>query len=51
MPASPSKDGYCEIFNSKILNELLNGELFYALKEAKIVIEGCRRHYNTISPH
>lgn len=38
-------------FNSKLRVELLNGEIFYTLKEAKIVIEGWRRDYNTIRPH
>ena len=32
-------------------DELLNGEIFYSLKEAKIIIEGWRRHYNTVRPH
>jgi putative transposase len=32
-------------------DELLNGEIFYSLKEAKIVIEQWRKHYNTIRPH
>lgn len=32
-------------------DELLNGEVFYTLKEAKIIIESWRRHYNTIRPH
>ena len=32
-------------------DELLNGEIFYTLKEAKIVIENWRRHYNTARPH
>src|SRR5664280_2769066 len=31
--------------------ELLNGEIFYSLKEAHIVIEQWRKHYNTIRPH
>ena len=44
-------NGYCESFNSKLRDELLNGEIFYTLKEAKIIIEGWRRHYNTIRPH
>ena len=30
---------------------LLNGEIFYSLREAQIVIESWRRHYNTIRPH
>ena len=32
-------------------DELLNGEIFYTLNEAKIVIEAWRRHYNTVRPH
>ena len=36
---------------SQLRDELLNGEIFYTLKEAKIVIEAWRRHYNTIRPH
>jgi len=51
MPGSPWENGYCESFNSKLRDELLNGEIFYTLKEAKIIIEGWRRHYNTIRPH
>jgi transposase InsO family protein len=51
MPGSPWENGYCEGFNSKLWDELLNGEIFYTLKEAKIIIESWRRHYNTIRPH
>ncbi|MGF0540044.1 IS3 family transposase [Agrobacterium sp. ES01] len=51
MPGSPWENGYCESFNSKLRDELLNGEIFYTLKEAKIVIENWRRHYNTVRPH
>ena len=51
MPGSPWENGYCESFNSKLRDELLNGEIFYTLKEAKIIIEQWRRHYNTIRPH
>jgi putative transposase len=51
MPGSPWENGYCESFNSKLRDELLNGEIFYTLREAKIVIEAWRRHYNTIRPH
>ena len=43
--------GFCESFNSKLRDELLNGEIFYSLAEAKVVIEGWRRHYNTKRPH
>jgi hypothetical protein len=50
-PGSPWENGYCESFNSKLRDELLNGEIFYSLAEARVVIEGWRRHYNTIRPH
>ncbi len=50
-PGSPWENGYCESFNGKLRDELLNGEIFYTLKEAKIVIEVWRRHYNAIRPH
>ncbi len=50
-PGSPWENGYCESFNSRLRDELLNGEIFYTLKEARTVIEGWRRHYNTIRPH
>ena len=51
MPGSPWENGYCESFNSKLRDELLNGEVFYSLAEAKIIIEGWRQHYNTQRPH
>jgi Integrase core domain len=50
-PGSPWENGYCESFNGKLRDELLNGEIFYSLKEAQIVIEQWRKHYNTIRPH
>ncbi len=48
---SPWENGYCESFNSKLRDELLNGEIFYSLAEARIVIESWRKHYNTRRPH
>lgn len=39
-PASPCENGYCEIFNSMLRDELLAGEIFYDLREAKALIEG-----------
>ena len=50
-PGSPWENGYCESFNGKLRDELLNSEIFYSLKEARIVIEQWRMHYNTIRPH
>jgi len=48
---SPWENGYVESFNGKLRDELLNGEIFYTLKEAQVLIEAWRRHYNTIRPH
>ena len=50
-PGSPWENGYVESFNGKLRDELLNGEIFYTLAVAKIVIEQWRRHYNTARPH
>jgi len=50
-PGSPWENGYNESFNGKLRDELLNGEIFYTLKEAKIMIERWRIHYNTKRPH
>ena len=50
-PGSPWENGYNESFNGKLRDELLNGEIFYTLKEAQILIERWRREYNTVRPH
>ena len=50
-PGSPWENGYCESFNARFRDELLNGEIFYTLKEAKIIIEQWRKHYNHKRPH
>ena len=50
-PGSPWENGYCESFNARFRDELLNGEIFYSLKEAQIIIEQWRKHYNTKRPH
>ena len=50
-PGSPWENGYCESLNSKLRDELLNGEIFTTLREAQVLIENWRRHYNAIRPH
>ena len=50
-PGSPWENGYCESFNSKLRDELLNGEIFTRLLEARVLIESWRRHYNAVRPH
>jgi transposase InsO family protein len=50
-PGSPWENGYNESFNGKLRDELLNGEIFDTLYEAKVLIERWRREYNTHRPH
>lgn len=50
-PAPPWENGYIESFNGKLRDELLNGELFFTLREAQILIEQWRREYNHLRPH
>ena len=50
-PGSPWENGYCESFNGKMRDEKLNGEIFYTLREAQVVLEMWRQEYNTIRPH
>jgi transposase InsO family protein len=48
---SPWENGYIESFNARLRDELLDGEIFYSLREAQIVIESWRRHYNRAPQH
>jgi putative transposase len=50
-PGSPWENGYCESFNGKLRNELLDGEIVYTLREVQVLIEQSRMHYNRIRPH
>ena len=50
-PVSPWENGYCESFNGRVRDELLNGEIFYSLREAQIIIKIWRKHYNTKRRH
>jgi transposase InsO family protein len=50
-PGSPWENGYIESFNGKLRDELLDREIFYTLKEAQILVERWRRHYNGVRPH
>jgi putative transposase len=49
--SSPWENGYVESFNGKLRDELLNAEVFNSLREAQILIEAWRRHYNSVRPH
>ena len=50
-PGSPWENGYNESFNGRLRDECLNGESFYTLKEAQVILEQWRHHYNHIRPH
>ncbi len=50
-PGSPWENGHIESFNGKLRDELLDREIFYTLREARILIEGWRQHYNGVRPH
>ena len=50
-PGSPWENGYIESFNGRLRDELLNGEIFETLLEAKVLIERWRVEYNTVRPH
>jgi putative transposase len=50
-PGSPWENGYIESFNGKLRDELLNGEIFDTVTEARVITEQWRRHYNTLRPH
>jgi putative transposase len=50
-PGSPWENGFIESFNARLRDELLDGDIFYTLREAQIVIESWRRHYNAVRPH
>ncbi len=50
-PGSPWENGYCESFNGTLRNELLNGDIFYGVREAQVLVNQWVRHYNTTRPH
>jgi transposase InsO family protein len=50
-PGSPWENGYVESFNGKLRDELLDGEVFNTLREAQVLIEQWRLHFNTVRPH
>ena len=51
LPGSPRENGSIESFNGKLRDELLNGEVFSSVPEAKMLADAWRRHYNHRRPH
>jgi len=50
-PGSPWENGYCESFNGTLREECLNGEIFYSLRDAQIILERWRLYYNARRLH
>lgn len=50
-PGSPWENGYVESFNGRLRDELLNGEHFHTVLEARTLIEQWRQCCNRIRPH
>jgi putative transposase len=50
-PGAPWENAYSETFISRLRDELLNREVFANLKEAKVLAEDYREHYNRKRPH
>lgn len=50
-PNRPWEIGYFELFNGKMRDELLAREILYSVKEAQVLIEMWRNHYNMVRPH
>lgn len=50
-PGSPWENGYSQSFNRKLRDEVRSGEIFSMRKEAQILIDVWRRHFNTVWPH
>jgi transposase InsO family protein len=50
-PGSPWENGYIESFNGRLRDDILDRELFYSVKEAKVIVEDWRLEYNNHRPH
>lgn len=50
-PSSLWKNGYNGNFNGKLRDELLSVKLFRDPREAKVLSERSRTHYNTVRSH
>jgi len=50
-PGSPWENGYIESFNGKLRDEILDGEIFTTVKEAKVLTAWWKRQYNHVRPH
>ena len=51
MYIEPVRRGRTASFNSNMRDEFLNGEVFYSIKELRVLAERWHKHYNTVRPH
>ncbi len=50
-PGSPWENGFYESFNGTFRDNLLDGEIFYSLQEARVIVSEWVKHYNQVRPH
>jgi putative transposase len=50
-PGKPWQNGTNESFNGRLRDECLNVEWFRTRREARVLIEAWRNHYNAVRPH
>ena len=50
-PGKPVENAFIERFNGRLRDELLNGELFMGLLDARQKLEAWKRDYNQNRPH
>ena len=50
-PGAPWENAYAESFISRVRDELLDREIFFTRKEARVMLERFRVDYNTVRPH
>ena len=50
-PGVPWENGYNVSFNAKLRNELLNTDINFMLKQAKVLIQRWQHHTNTVRQH
>ena len=50
-PGCPWQNPFVESFHARVRDELLNGEQFACIAEARVLIDDWREHYNHPRPH
>jgi putative transposase len=50
-PDCPWQNPFVESFHARVRDELLNGEQFACIAEARVLIGDCREDYNKSRPH